>query len=62
MALGCSTNSVLHLLALANEAGVPLDLATLNELSAKCRTSATLRPQARTTSRSCIWRAVCRLS
>ena len=35
MAIGCSTNSVLHLLALANEAGVPLDLATLNELSAK---------------------------
>lgn len=35
MAIGCSTNSVLHLLALANEAGVPLDLNTLNELSAK---------------------------
>ncbi len=29
MALGCSTNSVLHLLAIANEAGVPMDLATL---------------------------------
>ena len=35
MAIGCSTNSVLHLLALANEAGVPLDLNVLNELSAK---------------------------
>ena len=35
MAIGCSTNSVLHLLALANEAGVPLDLKMLNELSAK---------------------------
>ncbi len=35
MAIGCSTNSVLHLLALANEAGVPLDLNMLNELSAK---------------------------
>ena len=35
MALGCSTNTVLHLLAIAHEAGVELDLALLNELSAK---------------------------
>ncbi|MGN1007628.1 MAG: dihydroxy-acid dehydratase [Butyricicoccus sp.] len=35
MAIGCSTNSVLHLLAIANEAGVPLELETLNEISAK---------------------------
>lgn len=35
MAIGCSTNSVLHLLALAHEAGVELSLETLNELSAK---------------------------
>ena len=35
MALGCSTNSVLHLLAIANEAGVPMSLETFNELSAK---------------------------
>ena len=35
MAIGCSTNSVLHLLAIANEAGVPLELETLNELSGK---------------------------
>ncbi len=35
MAIGCSTNSVLHLLAIANEAGVPLRLETLNELSAQ---------------------------
>lgn len=35
MAIGCSTNSVLHLLAIANEAHVPIDLNTLNELSAK---------------------------
>jgi dihydroxy-acid dehydratase len=35
MALGCSTNSVLHLLAIANEAGVPMDLKTINEMSAK---------------------------
>lgn len=35
MALGCSTNSVLHLLALAHEAKVPLELSLINELSAK---------------------------
>ena len=35
MALGCSTNSVLHLLAIAQEAGVPLDLEIFNEVSAK---------------------------
>lgn len=35
MAIGCSTNSVLHLLALAHEAGVELSLETLNELSAQ---------------------------
>lgn len=35
MALGCSTNSVLHLLAQAHEAEVPLELSLINELSAK---------------------------
>ncbi len=35
MALGCSTNTVLHLLAIANEAGVDLDLNLFNEVSAK---------------------------
>ena len=34
MALGCSTNTVLHLLAIAYEAGVPLDLKLFNEVSA----------------------------
>lgn len=33
MALGCSTNTVLHLLAIANEAGVPVDLNLFNEVS-----------------------------
>ena len=33
MALGCSTNSVLHLLAIAHEAQVDLKLETINELS-----------------------------
>ena len=35
MALGCSTNTVLHLLAIAHEAGVDLDLKVFNEISAK---------------------------
>lgn len=34
MALGCSTNSVLHLLAIANEAQISLDLELINEISA----------------------------
>ena len=35
MALGCSTNSMLHLPAIANECGVKLDLDIANEISAK---------------------------
>ncbi len=35
MALGCSSNSVLHLIAISNEAGVPVDLNLFNEMSAK---------------------------
>ena len=35
MALGCSTNTVLHLLAIAKEAGVNVTLDTFNELSEK---------------------------
>lgn len=34
MALGCSTNTVLHLLAIAHEAKVPVDLKMFNEVSA----------------------------
>lgn len=34
MALGCSSNSVLHLLAIANEAGVELNLDIFNQMSA----------------------------
>lgn len=33
MALGCSTNSALHLLAIAHEAGITLDLHMINEIS-----------------------------
>lgn len=43
MALGCSTNSVLHLFAIANEAGVPLNLDIVDKISSKtpnlCRLS-----------------------
>ena len=35
MALGCSTNTVLHLLAIASEAGINLDLNDFNKLSEK---------------------------
>ncbi len=35
MALGCSTNSMLHLPAIAHEAGVDLNLELANEISAK---------------------------
>ena len=35
MALGCSSNTVLHLLAIANEAGVDVDLKMFNEVSSK---------------------------
>ena len=35
MALGCSSNSVLHLLAIANEAGVDFDLKLFNEFSGR---------------------------
>ena len=43
MALGCSTNTVLHLTAIAYEAGVDMDLEIINEISKKtpnlCRLS-----------------------
>lgn len=44
MALGCSTNSVLHLLAVAHEAGVPVDLKTIDTVSAKTPNLCHLRP------------------
>ncbi|MBO8158096.1 dihydroxy-acid dehydratase [Thermosyntropha sp.] len=33
MAIGCSTNSVLHLMAIAHEAGIDIDLNLFNEIS-----------------------------
>lgn len=44
MALGCSTNSVLHLFALAHELGVEIDLNTINEVSEKTPNLCKLAP------------------
>ena len=44
MALGCSTNTVLHVPAIANEAGVKINLEYLNEMSAKVPHLVTLSP------------------
>ncbi len=44
MALGCSTNSVLHLTAVASEAGVELDLTHINDISAKTPNLCKLAP------------------
>ncbi len=44
MALGCSTNSVLHLLAIANELSIDLDLNLINEVSKKTPNLCRLAP------------------
>ena len=44
MALGCSTNSVLHLTAIAHEAGVKIDLGLVNEISEKTPNLCKLAP------------------
>jgi len=44
MALGCSTNSVLHLLAIAKEAGIDMDLDKINDISAKVPNICKLAP------------------
>ncbi len=48
MALGCSTNSMLHLPAIAHEAGVELNLDIANELSAKTPNLCHLAPAGHT--------------
>lgn len=48
MALGCSSNSVLHLCAIANEAKVPLDLDIINEVSNKTPNLCRLAPASQT--------------
>jgi len=44
MALGCSTNTVLHVPAIANEAGISLDLGVFNTISARTPHLCSLRP------------------
>lgn len=44
MALGCSTNSALHLLAVAHEAGIPFELKKINEISEKTPNLCRLAP------------------
>lgn len=44
MALGCSTNSVLHLTAISNEAKLPINLDIINEMSAKVPNLCKLAP------------------
>jgi len=48
MALGCSTNSMLHLPAVAHECGVELNLDIANEMSAKTPNLCHLAPAGRT--------------
>jgi dihydroxy-acid dehydratase len=44
MALGCSTNTVLHVPAIAHEAGIKLDLEVFNAVSARTPHLCSLRP------------------
>ncbi len=44
MALGCSTNTALHLTAIAHEAKVPFDLSMINEVSARVPHLVSLSP------------------
>ena len=44
MALGCSTNTVLHLLAIAYEAGIEMNLDIINDVSNKTPNLCRLRP------------------
>jgi dihydroxy-acid dehydratase len=48
MALGCSTNSVLHLLAISTEAGIDLDLELINQISSKTPNLCHLAPAGNT--------------
>jgi dihydroxy-acid dehydratase len=47
MALGCSTNTVLHLMALAHEAGTPIALDLINEISGRTPHLCSLSPGGR---------------
>ena len=55
MALGCSTNTMLHLPAIAHECGIELDLDMSNAISAKTPNLCHLAPPGTPSWR--IWRA-----
>ena len=55
MALGCSTNSVLHLTAIANEAKVDLNLELINEVSSKTPNLCKLAPASDTHIEELYW-------
>ncbi|GAB6169035.1 dihydroxy-acid dehydratase [Clostridium carnis] len=55
MALGCSTNSVLHLTAIANEAKVEMNLDIINEVSAKTPNLCKLAPASETHIEDLYW-------
>ncbi len=44
MALGCSTNTVLHLMAIAHEAGFPFEMQRINDISRRTPTLAKFSP------------------
>jgi len=44
MALGCSTNTILHLLAIAHERGIQIDLEEVNRISESCPKLCSLSP------------------
>ncbi len=48
MALGCSSNTVLHLTAIANEAKIPINLDIINEVSARVPNLCHLAPASQT--------------
>ncbi len=48
MALGCSSNTILHVPAIAHEAGVPLDLHMINEISERTPNLCHLAPAGHT--------------
>lgn len=48
MALGCSSNTILHVPAIAHEAGIPLDLHVINEISSNTPNLCHLAPAGHT--------------
>lgn len=48
MATGCSTNAIIHLLAMARRAGIPLELETFDEIGRRTPVLANIRPSGST--------------